>query len=120
MARNLKFRIEEEEKVYYPCRENKGADQLRGNLRLCFRICRLLVFSNTVSPVCPIRNMELILTENILFSDFNQLDKEISTIRTNLKPKVNKLRDLEHREDIKGFDLNPLSQEELKTIDSFI
>ena len=34
--------------MYYPCSENKGADQLRGyreaDLRLCFRICRLLVF----------------------------------------------------------------------------
>ena len=35
--------------MYYLCRENKGADQLRGycetDLRLCFRLCRLLVFS---------------------------------------------------------------------------
>ena len=35
--------------LYYPCSENKGADQLRGyreaDLRLCFCICRLLVFS---------------------------------------------------------------------------
>ena len=34
--------------MYYPCSENKGADKLRGyreaDLRLCFRICRLLVF----------------------------------------------------------------------------
>ena len=34
--------------MHYPCSENKGADQLRGyreaDLRLCFRICRLLVF----------------------------------------------------------------------------
>ena len=34
---------------YYPSSENKGADQLRGyreaDLRLCFRICKLLVFS---------------------------------------------------------------------------
>ena len=29
-ARSLKFRISEEEEVYYPCSENKGADQLRG------------------------------------------------------------------------------------------
>ena len=47
-ARSLKFRIEVEEELYYPSGENKGADQLRGNreadLRLCFRICRLLVF----------------------------------------------------------------------------
>ena len=47
-ARSLKFRIQEEEELYYPSSENKGADQLRGyretDLRLCFRICRLLVF----------------------------------------------------------------------------
>ena len=48
-ARSLKFRIKEEEEMYYPCSENKGADQLCGyheaDLRLCFCICRLLVFS---------------------------------------------------------------------------
>ena len=49
MARGLKFRIKEVEGLYYPCSENKGADQLRGyreaDLRLCFRICKMLVFS---------------------------------------------------------------------------
>ena len=39
--------------MYYPCSENKDADQLRGyreaDLRLCFRICRLLVFPCTGS-----------------------------------------------------------------------
>ena len=49
MARGWKFWIEQVEELYYPCSENKGADQLRGyreaDLRLCFRICRLLVFS---------------------------------------------------------------------------
>ena len=48
-ARSLKFRIYEEGELYYPCSENKDTDQLRGyreaDLRLCFRICRLLVFS---------------------------------------------------------------------------
>ena len=38
-----------EEGLYYPCSENKGADQLRGyreaDLRLCFRICKKPVFS---------------------------------------------------------------------------
>ena len=42
MARALKFQIKEEEELYYPNSENKGADQLRGyreaDLRLCFRI----------------------------------------------------------------------------------
>ena len=35
--------------MYYPCCENKGADELRGyreaDLRLCFRICKKPVFS---------------------------------------------------------------------------
>ena len=55
MARSLKFWIYEEEEVYNLCSENKGADQLRGHrkagLRLCFRICRLLVFSLRCSYV---------------------------------------------------------------------
>ena len=49
MARGLKFRIKKEEGLYYPCSENKGADQLRGyreaDLRLCFRIFKKPVFS---------------------------------------------------------------------------
>ena len=49
MARGLKFGIEEVEGSYYLCSENKGVDQLRGyreaDLRLCFRICKTLVFS---------------------------------------------------------------------------
>ena len=48
-ARSLKFRILEEEEVYYLCSENEGDDQLRGycetDLYLCFHICRLLGFS---------------------------------------------------------------------------
>ena len=48
MARGLKFRIEEEEGLYYLCSENKGAGQLRGyresDLHLCFRICKMFVF----------------------------------------------------------------------------
>ena len=41
--------------MYYPISENKGIDQLRGyreaDLRLCFRICRLLVFPRGGSNV---------------------------------------------------------------------
>ena len=48
MAGDGKFWIEKVEELYYPCSKNKGADQLRGyreaDLRLCFRLCRLLVF----------------------------------------------------------------------------
>ena len=49
MARGLKFWIYKVKGLYFLCSENKGADKLRGyreaDLRLCFRICILLVFS---------------------------------------------------------------------------
>ena len=47
-ARILKFWVEVEEELYYPSSENKDTDQLRGyreaDLRLCFGLCRLMVF----------------------------------------------------------------------------
>ena len=49
MARGLNFRIWKVEELNYLCRENKGADQLRGyhqaDLLLCFRIYKMLLFS---------------------------------------------------------------------------
>ena len=48
MARSLKFCILEEERLYYLCSKNKGADKLQGyrpaDLHLCFRICKKQVF----------------------------------------------------------------------------
>ena len=47
MVRDWKFWIEKVEELYYPCSENKGADQLRSyceaDLRLCFRIIMQIV-----------------------------------------------------------------------------
>ena len=46
-ARSLKFWINVEEELYYPCSENKGTDQLCSNiscaadLRLCFRLGKI-------------------------------------------------------------------------------
>ena len=49
IARGLTFCIKEVERLYYPCSENKEADQLRGYRKadqgLCFRICKKPVFS---------------------------------------------------------------------------
>ena len=56
-ARSLKIRIYQEEGMYYLCSKNKGADQLRSyceaDLRLCFCICRLLVFLSSGSNYFP-------------------------------------------------------------------
>ena len=47
-ARSFKIYIQVEEELYYPCSVNKGADQLcsycEAELRLCFRLCMLLIF----------------------------------------------------------------------------
>ena len=55
IARGMKFRIEEVERLYYPCSENKGADQLRGyreaDLRLCFRIYANCWFSHEAAHI---------------------------------------------------------------------
>ena len=53
MARGWKLWNWEEERLYYLCSENKGADRLRGNhaadLRLCFRICQKQVITSRSS-----------------------------------------------------------------------
>ena len=49
MAKGLKFWIKKVEGLYFLCSKNKGADQLRSyceaDLRLCFHIYKMLVFS---------------------------------------------------------------------------
>ena len=49
MARSLDFGIEEKEGLFYPYSENKGSEQLcsycTADLRLCFRIIKILVSS---------------------------------------------------------------------------
>ena len=55
--------------MYYPSSENKGADQLRGHreadLRLCFRLCRLLVFpwgDSNIVGYCFLRESKKLLS----------------------------------------------------------
>ena len=80
MARDWKFWKEEE--LYYPCSENKGANQLRGyreaDLRLCFRLCRLLVFpwgGSYIAIIIIMIIMKIIINHNALFKEEAQLDK---------------------------------------------
>ena len=51
IARGLKFRIKEEEGLYYLCSENKGAVYRTADQRLCFLICKKPVFSQQGSNV---------------------------------------------------------------------
>ena len=60
--------------MYYPCSENKDADQLRGyreaDLRLCFRPCKLLVFSRTGSYIIEVRRFMYVRNNVITHSIF--------------------------------------------------
>lgn len=47
------------------------------------------------------------------------VEEEIEKIRTGLKGKVTKLNDLQNKEDIKGFDLKPLTNDELGGLQNY-
>jgi chaperonin cofactor prefoldin len=54
--------------------------------------------------------------KQILDKDFIRLDSEICDTRNRLKPKVNKLQDLENKDELRGFNLSPLTRTELAAI----
>ena len=63
-ARSLKLWIQVEEELHYPCSKNKGADQpcsyCTADLRLCFRLCRLLIFPwGSSNALCISRSLQL-------------------------------------------------------------
>ena len=75
MARDWKFWIYKVAELYYPCSQNKGADQLRNqlrsnceaDLRRCFRLSRLLVFpcgGSFISREGSLKTGDRILTVN--------------------------------------------------------
>lgn len=49
-------------------------------------------------------------------SDFEVIEREVSEKRRKLKVGVNKLRDAENKEPVKGFNLKPLSEAELRLL----
>ena len=64
--------------MYYPCSENKGADQLRvyrqADLRLCFRICKKTVFSQRGSFIVQSKENKII--------DLFELEEVYSLVNT--------------------------------------
>lgn len=51
-----------------------------------------------------------------VFLDQKKLDSEIDNLRKGMKKKMDKMRELENRPALKGFNLQPLSADELKAI----
>jgi len=52
----------------------------------------------------------------LLFTDQVQLDTQINKLRSELKVKVNTLRDMEFQSPVPGLMLNPLSRSELSAM----
>jgi len=55
-----------------------------------------------------------------VYTDFNNLETNISETRSELKQKVNRLYDLEHKEELCGFSLNPLSKEDMAALQNVL
>ncbi|XP_071959136.1 p53 and DNA damage-regulated protein 1-like [Antedon mediterranea] len=60
--------------------------------------------------------MPVAATQQVLIEDQKQLDAGIDELRNGMKPKVARLRDMEGENEAKGFDLQSLSKEDLKTV----
>ena len=57
---------------------------------------------------------------DMLKTDQTNLDISVNKLRSELKDKVNRLRELEGREGLKGFGLKALSKDELTAVDTAI
>jgi hypothetical protein len=53
-------------------------------------------------------------------SDLENTGMDIAKTRNELKSKVNRLREMEDKDELKGFNLQPLSREEMAAIDSVL
>ncbi|CAG2111184.1 unnamed protein product [Medioppia subpectinata] len=58
--------------------------------------------------------------KSVITEDQNQLTKRIEELRNGLKPKVDQLRQLEGKEELKGFNLKPLAKQELSALNQLL
>ncbi|NXO00972.1 PDRG1 protein, partial [Rhinopomastus cyanomelas] len=59
-------------------------------------------------------------TREMLQKDQEQLDEEINKLRKELRVKVNRLYEAQGKPELKGFNLNPMTTEELKLINRIL
>lgn len=55
-----------------------------------------------------------------LIPDQEELDEEINSLRKELRVKVNRLYEAQGKPELKGFNLNPMSAEEMKLINRIL
>ncbi|XP_016297528.1 p53 and DNA damage-regulated protein 1-like [Sinocyclocheilus anshuiensis] len=59
-------------------------------------------------------------TRSMILKDHEQLDKEITDLRKRLKTKINRLNDLQGKPELRGYNLSPLSSDEIKAINNLL
>ncbi|KAM9813418.1 p53 and DNA damage-regulated protein 1 [Neosynchiropus ocellatus] len=59
-------------------------------------------------------------TKEFIEKDQEQLDKEIHELRNGLKVKVNRLNEIQGKPELRGYNLSPLSSEELHAVNSLL
>ncbi|CAG5984499.1 p53 and DNA damage-regulated protein 1 [Menidia menidia] len=59
-------------------------------------------------------------TSEMIQKDQEQLDKEINDLRKELKAKVNRLNEIEGKPELRGYNLSPLSTDEVKAIHNLL
>ncbi|XP_051271038.1 p53 and DNA damage-regulated protein 1 [Dicentrarchus labrax] len=59
-------------------------------------------------------------TREMIQKDQEQLDKEINDLRKGLKAKVNRLNEMQGKPALRGYNLSPLSSDEMKSINSLL
>ncbi|NXN12043.1 PDRG1 protein, partial [Indicator maculatus] len=59
-------------------------------------------------------------TKEMLQKDQESLDEEINNLRKELRGKVNRLLEAQGKPELKGFDLNPMTAEEMKLINRIL
>ncbi|KAJ1122965.1 hypothetical protein NDU88_001438 [Pleurodeles waltl] len=59
-------------------------------------------------------------TTEMIKKDQQQLDEEINKLRKQLKVKVNNLYEAQGKPELKGFNLNAMSKEEMKALNAFL
>ena len=97
--------------------EMVALDQRRNHNREGIRaLSKLKVRSSWVSIGPVLVKMPTATATEYLQMDQVATNAEINKLHSNLKVKVNKLRDLEFQDPVSGFNLNPLSREEMNAI----
>ncbi|XP_071350894.1 p53 and DNA damage-regulated protein 1 [Trachinotus anak] len=59
-------------------------------------------------------------TREMIQKDQEQLEKEINDLRKELKAKVNRLNEMQGKPELRGYNLSPLSTDEIKAVNSLL